>query len=82
MSRSRKRTWGWTDHSTPRSRIAKRLASKKVRHAEDIHNGGAYKKVFCSWDICDYRFLYFRRTEVEKHAERWYGGRIYKYYTK
>jgi len=47
-----------------------------------MQNGGAYKKVFCSWDICDYRFLYFRRIEVEKHAERWYGGRIYKYYSK
>ena len=82
MSRSRKKVWGWTDHRTPHSRSAKRFANKKVRHARGVPNGGAYKKVFCSWDICDYKFLYFSRNRVREDAERLLGGRIYKYYNK
>jgi hypothetical protein len=82
MSRSRKKVWGWTDHRSPHSRIAKRFANKKVRHAGGIPNGGAYKKLFCSWDICDYKFLYFHRGRAEEEAERLLGGRIYKYYNK
>jgi len=82
MSRSRKKVWGWTDHKSPHSKIAKRFANKKARHTKGIQNGGAYKKVFCSWDICDYKFLCFRRSQVEKEAERLYGGQIYKYYRK
>jgi len=82
MSRSRKRVWGFTDHRSPHSRIAKRFANKKVRHTAEIQNGGAYRKVFSSWDICDYKFLYFRRSDLDGAADGLYRGRIYKYYTK
>jgi len=53
---SRKKVWGWTDHKSPRSKIAKRFANKKARNTKGIQNGGAYKQVFCSWDICDSKF--------------------------
>ena len=33
----------------------KRQASKKVRHAE-LDDGSMYKKLFCSWNISDWRF--------------------------
>jgi len=46
---------------------------QKERHTMGVQNGGAYKKVFCSGDICDYKFLCFRRRRVEKEAERLYG---------
>ena len=33
----------------------KKWANNKVRNIiEEIPNGKAYKKYFCSWDICDY----------------------------
>jgi hypothetical protein len=82
MSRSRKKVWGWTDHQSPYSKIAKRYANKKVRHTEDIRSGGAYKKLFCSYDICDYKFLYFIINEAIEDANRLLEGRIYKYYGK
>ena len=36
--------------------IDKRMASKAVRRCKHIDSGGAYKKVFCSYSICDYIF--------------------------
>lgn len=35
----------------------KTAASRTVRRSEDIPNGCAYKKLYCSWDISDYCFL-------------------------
>lgn len=35
---------------------AKRRANSKVKSEDDIANGGSYKKVSNSWDICDWKF--------------------------
>lgn len=51
MSRSRKKVAVWKDKN---SRYSKRQANKKARRS-DIPSGGAFKKVFQSWDICDFR---------------------------
>lgn len=54
MSRSYKRAPVCKDQAT---RFAKRLASKAVRRYKDaLPNGKHYRKVFCSWNICDFRF--------------------------
>jgi len=37
----------------------KRVANKKVRKDWNIPNGRSFKKVFCSYDIIDYKFVYF-----------------------
>ena len=42
----------------------KRYANKKVRHTKNIPSGGAYKKVFCSYDISDYRYLWTRKEAI------------------
>lgn len=34
----------------------KRNANKCVRNHKDVPNGGKFKRCFCSWNICDYRF--------------------------
>ena len=37
-------------------KLGKKQANRLVRKTkEPIANGSAFKKVFCSWDICDYR---------------------------
>lgn len=55
MSRSYKKTPVCKDQGT---RWMKRQASKTVRrYAEDISNGGSYKNLFCSYNICDYRIV-------------------------
>jgi hypothetical protein len=38
----------------------KKYANKKIRRKqlnEDIPDGSSYRKLFESWDICDYRFF-------------------------
>lgn len=42
----------------------KRYANKKVRRTPNIPNGKAYRKLFDSWDICDYKFMYFSKQEL------------------
>ncbi len=65
MSRSYKKTWGWTDHHRRTTKLFKRFANKKVRGIENIMNGSSYKKYFQSYTICDYKFLYFYRAKSQ-----------------
>ena len=73
MSRSYKKTPGWTHK--PRGRnIWKRFASKAVRKTQDIPDGRAYRRAFCSWNICDHKSLVFRwrvRRWLEKAGLPW-----------
>lgn len=45
-------------------KFGQRRANKKVRHyCDNIPKGGHYKKIFNSWDICDYKFIDFEATD-------------------
>ena len=66
MSRSYKHTDFVKD---PNNKFMKRFANKKVRHSKDIPSGGAYKKVFCSWEISDYRWRWTREEAIEEWYE-------------
>ncbi len=56
MSRSYKKTPGWVD----RNPYAKRAANKRVRRYKHwLPDGRTYRKVYCSWEIRDYRVLLF-----------------------
>ena len=53
MSRSLKKhpvvtdkTYGWAKH----------LANKRARKNDEITDGNNYKKHFCNWNICEYKF--------------------------
>jgi hypothetical protein len=39
-------------------KYAKRGANRRVRHAVNVPDGGAYRKYYDPWNICDYRFQY------------------------
>jgi hypothetical protein len=65
MSRSYKKIPMTTDHGKY-TYIDKRMANKKVRHTKDIPDGGAFKKVFCSYDICDWKFGSYTYRELIK----------------
>ena len=57
MSRSYKHFPVVKDQTGPDKRYAKRLASKAVRrYQKGISVGAMYRKLFCSWDINDFRF--------------------------
>ena len=83
MSRSYKKTPVIKDSSCKGTKYksGKQLANRAVRNQEDVPNGGSYKKVYCSWNISDWRFM---KTEAELRKE-WDSGdqrlrEVYKTY--
>lgn len=53
------------------SRFGKRMASKAARRADDVANGRNFRKHYCSWNICEYRFIEPRYTAV-KFRKKYY----------
>lgn len=66
MSRSYKKNPGFTDGGSKHCKWAKRQANKKVRKQslEKIQNGKWYKKLYCSWNIHDWKWIYFSHYEL------------------
>ena len=79
MSRSYKKHPWITDHHVKSSSERKKFANKKVRHTEDLPSGGAFKKVFCSYDICDFKFFQTKEEALDYANNlsslliEWYG---------
>ena len=68
MSRSYKKSPVCNDHSTPNTSWDKRQANKAVRrYMGVIPNGNCYRKLYCSWNICDYRFY----EPLQKAIHEW-----------
>lgn len=64
----------WVEHI---SGVVEECMEHETYMSFDIANGKTYKKLNCSWDICDYASLYFTKREFDKwHTEekgtRWY----------
>lgn len=56
MSRSRKKYPIVTDYSKNYTSFAKRQANKKVRkYSKTLSKGSVFKKLYCSWNIFDYK---------------------------
>lgn len=65
MSRSRKKTPIVKDYSTS-NKFYLRQANKKVRHYKGtISDGNEYKRLYCSWNICDHS-CYISKTLLEE----------------
>ncbi|PYI50283.1 hypothetical protein [Paenibacillus flagellatus] len=79
MSRSVKKSPVWTDHHTPGTRWSKRQASKAVRRFKgDGSSGKWYRKLYCSWVICDYRFFKTKQQAIhEWETYRWLRDRYW-----
>jgi len=65
MSRSFKKTAGWADSSPWFKNYANRVV-RRQKLDPSIVNGKGYKKMYNSYDICDYKFLYYSETEVDR----------------
>lgn len=47
-----------------------RQANKKIRQTlQTISNGGSYKKLYNSWNICDYKFVSFIPSEWDRYKQ-------------
>ena len=76
MSRSRNKTF-WAKDRTKRHSYnsSKRMASKAVRAKLKNNNydfpskGTDYKKLYCSWNICDYRSIWSRQDAIDSWYE-------------
>ena len=70
MSRSFKKHPGWCD----RNPWAKKQANGIVRKYKHLVNGNMYKKVFCSWEIHDYKSLIWDKMDLrwaDRDADWW-----------
>ena len=78
MSRSYKKTPWCTDGHVKTTKENKRIANKKVRkYHKKIHNGKAYKKLSCSYDIHDFKT---RWTWKEAKTEYYTNKELWQYY--
>lgn len=67
MSRSNRKPWVTDGYKgSKRRQFFKRYSNKVIRRTEDIADGKAFKKVFDSWSICDYKWY-----ESGKSMSRW-----------
>lgn len=70
MSRSFKKTPICKDgYGSKKLQRMKRLANKKVRHAEGVPNNFEFKKYFEAWEIHDYKF-YMTESELREDWEK------------
>ena len=68
MSRSYKKQPYYTDGHPKSTKKQKRFANKKVRkYRKKIECGNAYKKIFCSWEIHDYKIRWTWKEAVENY---------------
>ena len=68
MSRSYKRYPSWKCGKS--CKWGQRQANKRIRHTlQGISNGKAYKKLYNSWDICDYKFVLFLKEEQVRYIK-------------
>lgn len=72
MSRSYKKTPICKDHTKGMKTIANRKVRRKLKNPSIHMNGKSYKKMFCSYDICDWIFLGDDfNTYYKKELARW-----------
>jgi hypothetical protein len=64
MSRSYKKVPGF-GHRPRKKRELKRFASKAVRRASDVQDGKGYRKLSCSYNICDWWCRIWRSSDAE-----------------
>jgi hypothetical protein len=69
MSRSYRSPYATDGYGTKRKRTAKTDANRSVRN-KDAADGMMYKKLTCSWDICDYKFY------LENYKQEYKNGMV------
>ena len=78
MSHSRKKVAGWCDSDPITKRKFNRSIRRKFNQAKlvedeegiidttfDLSNGKSYKKINCSYDICDWKTLWYTENEYK-----------------
>ena len=66
MSKTYYSTVSFTDNQRGGSAWAKRRANKRVRKYKGMLSGSQYKRLFCNYDIHDYRFNYYEDFQIKE----------------
>ena len=69
MSRSFRKHPMWIDSTMKKH--GKRYANRKVRHSKGLPNGSYYKRLYDSWEICDYKWLADSKSSIKS---KWKKG--------
>jgi len=81
MSRSFKKTAGWTYENSNHISFEKRQANKKVRKMKEIPDGRAYKKIFDTWNIRDTNHRFYNNIQIREYINL-YDKKRYKMFIK
>ena len=57
----------------PANKYEKRFANKKVRKTNNVPSGGGYRKIYCSWEISDYCWIWTKEQAIQE----WEEGNVY-----
>ncbi len=71
MSRSFRKPVFKASYGSESTKFWKRIANKKVRKQAQVPDGSAYRKVFDSWTICDYRWWLAKPHWLNDKSPRW-----------
>ena len=76
MSKSKRESWIIDGYNgSKRKQFFKNYANRVVRKSKDVPNGKAYKRFFCSYDICDYKWYADIKDEFYKREFWKYTGK-------
>lgn len=85
MSRSYKKNPYCTDNGNSKygKRIANRVTRKKLKSKkfedEVLPKGKKYKQLYCSYDICDYKFYETKKEAMQNgHLKLWFKYHLRK----
>ncbi len=83
MSRSYKKIPCCKDHNKGMKKYANRYVR---RNFLVVPSGTAYKKLFCSWNICDYKFLKsfssFKKEDSKYNRRKYSDKELYRMWYK
>jgi len=65
MSRSYKKT---PCYSSKTDKFFKSYANKKLKNI-DLKNGSMYKKIFCSYNICDWKCIHSEQDDLRSRTK-------------
>jgi hypothetical protein len=70
MSRSYRKPYWTQGYGGKWRRFAKRQASKRVRQSKPVGNAAYYKRVYNSWEICDFKFIESEKSQLVWKVKR------------
>jgi hypothetical protein len=78
MSRSYRKNWILTDtYGSKYRKWAKRQANKRIRKTENVQDGRWFRKLYDSWNICDYKYHYENGYNRRGSDVTWVKGYSY-----